>query len=258
MDVIDHGRVLGETPEIRRLREQSDEVERLVGDLAAGRSSRGAEEVRPLVGLGALVTELRRIEPHAVHVSRTLQPDYSYDPEDPGVELSWQSDQRGVESRLITAPRSLRTHPLLSSIFPRTLIGPVFLRALVVDDHTAIVGGRADAFGNRVAWSTRSPQVVSAVLDLWHATVPHCRPVLGPGEEPPLTRRQLDVARLLCTGEKDKSIARLLDLSARTVEREVSAILRALSATSRTEAVLLMRGRGVNGGWSGTAEPTGP
>ena len=37
MDVIDHGRVLGETPDIRRLREQSDEVERLVEEHTDGR-----------------------------------------------------------------------------------------------------------------------------------------------------------------------------------------------------------------------------
>lgn len=257
MDVVDHGHVLGETPDIRRLREQSDDVERLVGDLVAS-NARGAEEVRLVVGLGALVAELRRLEPTATRISRVLQPDYSYDPEDPGVELVQRAEARGVEQRLITSPHSLRTHPLLSSIFPRVLSGPVFLRAMVIDESAALVGGRPDAFGNRVSWSTRAPQVIAAVLEVWHATVRLSRPALAPGEEPPLTRRQLDVARLLCTGEKDKSIARLLDLSARTVEREVSAILRTLQATSRTEAVLLMRGRGVNGGWSETTDPIRP
>ena len=257
MDVIDHGRVLGETPDIRRLREQSDEVERLVVELAAS-DARGSDEVRPLVGLKALVGELRRLEPTATRIARVLQPDYSYDPEDPGVELARRAQARGVEQRLVTSPQSLRTHPLLTSIFPGTLTGPVFLRAMVVDEAAAVIGGRPDAFGNRVSWSTRSPQVIAAVLEVWQETLPHCRQALAPGEDPPLTPRQLDVARLLCTGEKDKSIARLLDLSARTVEREVSAILRALGATSRTEAVLLMRGRGVNGGWPETVDPVGP
>lgn len=257
MDVIDHGRALGEAPDIRRLREQSDEVERLVVELA-DKGARGLDEVRPLVGLGALVSELRRLEPLATRTSRVMQPDYSYDPEDPGVELVQRARSRGVEQHLITSPQSLRTHPLLSSIFPRVLAGPVFLRAMVVDETCAVIGGRHDAFGNRVAWSTRSPEVIGCVLDLWRATLPHCKQVLGADEEPPLTPRQLDVARLLCTGEKDKSIARILDLSARTVEREVSAILRVLGATSRTEAVLLMRGRGVNGGWSETKDPVGP
>jgi DNA-binding NarL/FixJ family response regulator len=81
--------------------------------------------------------------------------------------------------------------------------------------------------------------------------VPLCAPILPLGARPPLTERQLDVARLLCVGEKDTVIARQLTLSPRTVEREVSAILAALGAGSRAEAVLLMRGRGVNGGWLG-------
>ena len=37
-------------------------------------------------------------------------------------------------------------------------------------------------------------------------------------------------------------------MSVRSVERDVHAILTELGARSRTEAVLLMRGRGVNGG----------
>ena len=52
-------------------------------------------------------------------------------------------------------------------------------------------------------------------------------------------------------GEKDKAIARALVCPTRTIEREVHAILAALGAGSRTEAVLLMRGRGVNGGGVG-------
>jgi DNA-binding NarL/FixJ family response regulator len=70
-------------------------------------------------------------------------------------------------------------------------------------------------------------------------------PVLGPGESPGLTKRQLEVARLLATGQKDQSIARQLDMSARTVERDVRAILEELGARSRTEAVLAMSGRAV-------------
>jgi DNA-binding NarL/FixJ family response regulator len=87
------------------------------------------------------------------------------------------------------------------------------------------------------------------VIDLWRASVPLCRPILEPGQEPPLTDRQLEVARLVCVGERDKSIAHSLSLSLRTVEREVHRLLEVLHAGSRTEAVLLMRGRGVNGGW---------
>jgi DNA-binding NarL/FixJ family response regulator len=91
--------------------------------------------------------------------------------------------------------------------------------------------------------------VVRAVIDHWHATRALSEPILPPGAEPPLSERQLEVCRLLAIGEKDQVIARTLGTSARTVEREVRTILNELGATSRTEAVLLMRGRGVNGGW---------
>jgi len=55
------------------------------------------------------------------------------------------------------------------------------------------------------------------------------------------------VACLLALGEKDQTIARRLGLSGRTVEREVRVVLQALGARGRTEAVMLMRGRGING-----------
>jgi DNA-binding CsgD family transcriptional regulator len=186
-----------------------------------------------------------------------MQPHYSYDPEDPGVALTRAARARGVETELITLPATVHTHPLLSSIFPTTLLGPVFLRSLVIDSRHAIIGGPDDAQGRRVAWYTTVPEVIQSVNDLWEATLPLCRPILGPGEQPPLTERQLEVARLMCVGEKDKSIARLLDLSPRTVEREAHTVLSVLGAGSRTEAVLLMRGRGVNGGRRGVT-PLGP
>lgn len=235
----------GDGEDVRRLREQSAALVEQVAHLA--REDDGTR-VRHLVGWGELVSILRTLEPAATRSSRVLQPQYSYDPEEPGVELTRAARTRGVETELITRPATVTHHPLLSSIFPHTLIGPCFLRAVVVDERRALVGGPEDLDGNRTAWFTCLPEIMEQVGDLWHDTVPLCRPILEPGQRPPLTERQLDVARLLCVGEKDKSIARLLQLSARTVEREVSAILLVLGVGSRTEAVLAMRGRGVNGG----------
>jgi DNA-binding CsgD family transcriptional regulator len=239
-----------EPSEVSALRSRSNEVLECLASVAVERPT----AVQPLLGLQALVLQLRRIAPAASHSSWVLQPRYSYDPEDPGVALTRAARDRGVETELVTLPTTVETHPLLSSIFPTTLLGPVFLRGLVVDGRHAIVGGPADAVGRRVAWYTTMPTVVDAVVDLWRATVPMCRPILEPGESPPLTERQLEVARLMCVGVKDHVIARTLRLSGRTVEREVARILTVLEAGSRTEAVLLMRGRGVNGGrWGDVA-----
>jgi DNA-binding CsgD family transcriptional regulator len=238
---------IDEPAEVRALRAQSDEVVRSLASVAAERPT----AVQPLMGVQALVLQLQRIAPAATTSSWVMQPQYTYDPEEQGLALTRAARSRGIETELITLPATVDTHPLLSSLFPRTLLGPVFLRGLVIDSRHAIVGGPADGTGRRVAWYTTAREVVDDVIDLWRATLPLCRPILEPGQDPPLTERQLEVARLLCLGEKDQAIARALQLSARTVEREVRAVLDALGAASRTQAVLLMRGRGVNGGWNG-------
>lgn len=53
-----------------------------------------------------------------------------------------------------------------------------------------------------------------------------------------LTARQYDVLRLLGHGKSNKEIARVLDLAEGTVKLHVSAILKALDAANRTQAVI--------------------
>jgi DNA-binding NarL/FixJ family response regulator len=53
-----------------------------------------------------------------------------------------------------------------------------------------------------------------------------------------LTERQLDVLALLMEGKNNKLICRALDLAEPTVKNHISAILKALGVSSRTEAVL--------------------
>lgn len=110
-----------------------------------------------------------------------------------------------------------------------------------------LIEGLDTADGEPTAWLTDRMDFVVPVLEVWHRTFELSTPVLAPGEDPPLSRRQLQVARLLATGEKDQSIARRLDMSARTVERDVRTILEVLGARSRTDAVLAMSGRGSAG-----------
>jgi DNA-binding CsgD family transcriptional regulator len=215
---------------------------------AAGEPGQGRPDLRQLVGIHAMVDELRRMEPLAQRSLWVLQPHYFYDPEDPGVELTYSTQARGITTLLVTRPATLDAHPLLPSIFPTTRVAPVFIGAMIVDEEQAMIAGEDTIEGVRTSWLTSRPDLLETVLDLWHRTMALSTPVLDPGTQPPLSRRQLRVAQLLAVGEKDQSIARRLDMSARTVEREVAAILAELGARSRTEAVLLMRGRGVNGG----------
>jgi DNA-binding NarL/FixJ family response regulator len=53
-----------------------------------------------------------------------------------------------------------------------------------------------------------------------------------------LTERQLDVLALMMRGKSNKAICRLLDLAEPTVKNHVTAILKALKVTNRTEAVV--------------------
>lgn len=56
-----------------------------------------------------------------------------------------------------------------------------------------------------------------------------------------LTERQIDVLALLMRGQSNKAIARALHLAEPTVKNHVTAILKALKATNRTEAVVAAR-----------------
>lgn len=68
------------------------------------------------------------------------------------------------------------------------------------------------------------------------------------GALPPLARltlRQLEVLRLLGEGYANKEIARALDITERTARAHVAAILEALGADNRTQAVLSAQRRGL-------------
>jgi DNA-binding NarL/FixJ family response regulator len=59
-----------------------------------------------------------------------------------------------------------------------------------------------------------------------------------------LTERQVDVLALMMQGKSNKAICRRLDLAEPTVKNHVTAILKALGVSNRTEAVLAASARG--------------
>jgi DNA-binding NarL/FixJ family response regulator len=63
------------------------------------------------------------------------------------------------------------------------------------------------------------------------------RPALSPCELG-LTERQVEVLALMMQGKSNKAICRVLDLAEPTVKNHVTAILKALKVTNRTEAVI--------------------
>ncbi len=69
------------------------------------------------------------------------------------------------------------------------------------------------------------------------ANGPAPRPSLSPADLG-LTERQVDVLALMMQGKSNKAICRVLDLAEPTVKNHVTAILKALKVTNRTEAVI--------------------
>ena len=74
---------------------------------------------------------------------------------------------------------------------------------------------------------------------------PHPAPAIQPRSgRPPsaaelgLTERQMDVLALMMQGKSNKAICRVLDLAEPTVKNHVTAILKALKVSNRTEAVI--------------------
>jgi DNA-binding NarL/FixJ family response regulator len=79
---------------------------------------------------------------------------------------------------------------------------------------------------------------------------PHERPFVSPSEIG-LSDRQLDVLAHLMQGKNNKVICRLLGLAEPTVKNHVTAILRALKVSNRTEAVIAVNELG----WKLPANP---
>lgn len=59
-----------------------------------------------------------------------------------------------------------------------------------------------------------------------------------------LTERQMEVLALMMRGKSNKAICRVLDLAEPTVKNHVTAILKALEVTNRTEAVFAVSALG--------------
>ena len=77
-------------------------------------------------------------------------------------------------------------------------------------------------------------------------TAPAAKPPVGDRPRPSpaelgLTGRQLDVLALMMQGKSNKAICRVLNLAEPTVKNHVTAILKALKVTNRTEAVIAVR-----------------
>jgi DNA-binding NarL/FixJ family response regulator len=128
------------------------------------------------------------------------------------------------------------TRDVLLGALGLVLAGGVYVPPLALVGGAPATGGGPPA--SRPASSARA--TVSAAVP--SAKIPGSGPDAAGVRPTPaalgLTARQLDVLALVVQGCSNKLICRALDLAEPTVKNHVSAILRALGASSRTEAVV--------------------
>ncbi len=147
--------------------------------------------------------------------------------------------RKGVEQRMILPRRVVeRRSPLASSLEKGLRLAPV-AHPLLICDHRLIMVG--DSTGDTIHTST-APDIVAHAVHfydaLWRAAVP----AVPKGEDPPFTRRMVDVAILLVDGATDREIARTLGISERTVSADVREMSKRLGARSRAHAIALISG----------------
>jgi DNA-binding CsgD family transcriptional regulator len=88
----------------------------------------------------------------------------------------------------------------------------------------------------------------AAIADLVNRPLP-----ADPGGQPLLTPRQTRILELVAGGHSDRSVARALGISTRTVHTHLQHIYRTLNVTSRTEALARIRALSVPAGTPGSS-----
>jgi len=123
------------------------------------------------------------------------------------------------------------------------------------DDEPAVIRAALAAGAVGFLPKSESPAVLEQALRLVRGggtyTQPQALADLSHGVPPRpdasgLTPRQMDVLKSLLRGQPNKLIARELGLTEGTVKIHIAAILRALQARNRTEAVVMARRLGID------------
>ncbi len=233
------------TAELGALIRDGRALEEHIADLAHGVMFDGAQPpgFRMLgAGVDQIAEGLATLEPRTRRTVESVQPTSMFNPHDPTEALDESSRSRGVDLRFVGSERAFAMNPMLVATYPQARVGPTVARFILLDRRAAVVGGPNDPRGFPTAWLATRADLVLRVCDLWLRTWERAVPVVPPGEEPPFTRRQYQVARRLALGAKDQAIARDLGVSVRTVAADVAALVAALGARNRVEVVLVLRG----------------
>lgn len=120
---------------------------------------------------------------------------------------------------------------------------PAVARAVVsaLDDESLMRRAYDAGAAAYIPKSMTVPEVAAAIQQVLAGGmfVPDARrPPAAPGSAPALTLRQIEALRLLGEGRTNKEIATALEITERTARAHVAAILHALGAENRTQAVV--------------------
>lgn len=151
--------------------------------------------------------------------------------------------RRGLDVRYVTTSASLARLPMLSSHHhPYLRVGPVVAPMLLLDHSLLYVGAPLGHELSGQVWSSTSGPVLTEAVRCFETTWSAAEAVAPPGEEPPFTRRMVDIGFLLTEGASDREISQRLHVSQRTVSAEVAEIVRRLGARGRAHAIALIGG----------------
>ncbi|TDD73818.1 LuxR family transcriptional regulator [Actinomadura darangshiensis] len=101
---------------------------------------------------------------------------------------------------------------------------------LVVDRKTALVRRNGPYIAPTIVQAAEVDRLVTVFTDHWDRSVP-----LTPFASRPMTELQLDIIRRLATGMTDQAAANALQISSRTVQRQVRDVMEQFGARSRLE-----------------------
>lgn len=161
----------------------------------------------------------------------------SFDASGRTTKLNASVRRKGAVSERIMSPRtaSMYTlHPLTNMYSARLVLAPVRSTFILRDRRHLIFAGPLGPDDFVTMWMTESSEAIDAVLQ-WTDTQ------LAEGEEvellPPteVNERRLQVLILVLQGLTDAAIARALDISIRSVERDVAALKELGKVGSRVE-----------------------
>ncbi|WP_392545227.1 LuxR C-terminal-related transcriptional regulator [Oryzobacter telluris] len=149
----------------------------------------------------------------------------------------------GVDLRYLTTPLSVHNLPLLASHHhPYLRVGHVVDSMLLLDGARVFVGQPHATTPVASVYESTDASLVARAVRVYDAGWRVSKAVLDEQQEPPFTRRMVQIAFHLTSGASDREIARALLVSERTVSADVAEIVRRLGARSRTQAIGIITG----------------